>query len=133
MVWLAPKLIWRVIKRPAVFTKIQESRVLQADAIFDKIKEKYNTYPAIMGKECILSVDYVEPSTIKYIYSLIESGRADTIKEALNIYENNIKMNEMSNSFQSQLNKINRDLANLEARTNDAEFLANSAFWSSRR
>ncbi len=128
-----PKVIHNIVKPYKKFEEAQKNRKLEGDAIFEKIIEKYNKYPEIMGRECILSIDYIEPVFIKYIYSLIESGRADTIKEALNIFENNIKMNEINNSLQTQLNKINRDLANIQASAKNAEDMASLAMWTSRR
>lgn len=133
MFYFAPKLAVRIIKRPKKFAEAQNKRAMEIDNIIDQIAQKYNNYANTMGKECILSIEYVEPAKIQKIYTLINSGRADTIKEAINIYENDNKMDSMKNMYQSQINNINSNLSNLEKENKRINNLANFAFWSSKK
>ena len=55
----------------------------QQDAILDKIDEVYN-------KSCIAGIypqKYLFSDAVEYCYTLIEDMRADSIKEAINLYE----------------------------------------------
>ncbi len=45
---------------------------------------------------CPLDVDSTYPQNIAELYDLVKSGRADTLKEALNIQINDARMNQMS-------------------------------------
>ena len=48
----------------------------------DDLREYYEAY-----KNCPVGMEYFCPSTIDKLYNLMKSGRADTIKEAINVYE----------------------------------------------
>ena len=51
------------------------------DRLIDAIVDWYNEYP-----QCPLGVEYCHPDILNTIYNLIRQGRAETIKEALNVF-----------------------------------------------
>lgn len=56
----------------------------------------YNNY----GK-CQLGADYTNPRIIEKLYDMVQSGRADTIKEAVNQLLSDMRMNEMAGYAQA--------------------------------
>lgn len=55
-----------------------------------KIADYYNKY-----SDCPISIEYSDPNTIERIISYLNSGRAENIKEAINVYEDECHKEQM--------------------------------------
>ena len=55
-----------------------------------KIAEHYNSYT-----NCPISIEYSDPTTIEKIISYLHSGRAESLKEAINVYEDECHKEQM--------------------------------------
>ena len=102
--------------------------IFAADAIFDKnspkVLKKAETYnkkgkQLITENESVLSIipdDYWYPLATNYLYKAIAYGRADSIKEALQLYDEQLhrwKMEEASSNIARQLEKQIRALQSI--------------------
>ena len=61
------------------------------DEALKKIQEYYHDYPG----QCPVSIDYSHPKTLEYLYTLMNNRRADTVKEAINLMEEEIHRKRM--------------------------------------
>lgn len=64
-----------------------------------KITQYYRDYPG----QCPVHISYSHPGTLEYLYSLMKSGRADTVKEAINLMEEELHRFRMENHQQQIL------------------------------
>lgn len=83
----------------------------------------------------IVPEDYATPLCVKRIYSYLTNGRADGLKEALNLFEeeqHRWRMEEgqrqMYEQYQYELQNIKEMQAEMNIRITNAEMAANSAF-----
>ena len=83
----------------------------------------------------IIPEDYASPLCVKQVYSYLVNGRADNLKEALNLFEeeqHRWRMEEgqrqMYEQYQFEMQSIREIQANMEERLTNAEWAANSAY-----
>ena len=61
----------------------QNEMIEKRDEALKKIWDYYRAYPG----HCPVSIDYSHPRTLEYLYTLMNNHRADTVKEAINLME----------------------------------------------
>ncbi len=75
----------------------------------------------------IIPQKYVYPSIIKQLYSYLKDCRADNLKEAINLYEENCK----TNTLNKQLAQIQKTQEEIKQHAEEAESLAaQTLFWT---
>ena len=87
-------LIACIIASIAIYLKLKERSEMQIvdeqyeaekkrNEALKKIQDYYRAYPG----QCPVSIDYSHPRTLEYLYTLMNNRRADTVKEAINLME----------------------------------------------
>lgn len=87
-------LIACIIASVVIYLKLKERSEMQIvdeqyeaekkrDEALKKIQDYYRAYPG----QCPVSIDYSHPRTLEYLYTLMNNRRADTVKEAINLME----------------------------------------------
>ena len=87
-------LIACIIASIVIYLKLKERSEMQIvdeqyeaekkrDEALKKIQDYYRAYPG----QCPVSIDYSHPRTLEYLYTLMNNRRADTVKEAINLME----------------------------------------------
>lgn len=123
-----------------IASKNNKEKIAAKEATIEKLKEQYR----ILNEEysrakkpwdnkiyAIFPQKYAYPSTIKTLYSYLVNRRADSLKEAINLFENEQQQQQLKRTFDAYDNKIaamQREQKNLEQRVADAEFEANQAY-----
>lgn len=85
-----------------------------------ELYDHYVSYP-----NCPVGPEYANPEILEVILGVLQSGRADTIKEAINLLINDAERNEMG----EYLNMIERNTASINAQTRVAAVFAAANFF----
>ena len=113
IILLALIIVLNLKEKKKVEAEISEANKAYDECNSDFEKSKQKLHEIIP----FLHVDYCTPGAIETLETYFKSGRADTLKEALNLYENELalqKQQDMIDSLQSQLSDIQRTAQNAE-------------------
>ena len=121
--------IWNFFRK----RKVNKINMLtkKKEAIAKELAEHYVLY-----ENCPLGIEYTNPVDLYIMQSIILQGRADTIKEALNIYINDMRVEAMQEELRrtriaAERAEIQATQANIHA--SQAEKKADEAAWNSLR
>lgn len=90
-------IVKRSRKKKAAYQTIEDEK-LQIDVLAQELAVHYDNYGG-----CPLGIEYSSPRSIEAIYEIIRQGRADTIKEAINLIK--------SDSHDAEMERLQRETA----------------------
>lgn len=95
-----------------------EAQIAEADKNLDECMNNLESYKSKIHEVIpFLHEEYCTPGAINTLKTYFKSGRADTLKEALNLYENELalqKQQDTIDNLQSQLDGIQQSAKNAE-------------------
>lgn len=97
-------------------------------SIASELTDYYNAYP-----NCPVGAEFSNPEVLQKILSVLKSGRADTVKESINLLITNSKRAEMQatvNSISASLRSIESDAARTGANAGPIAFFAATNFFN---
>lgn len=90
------------------------------DSTMEQLFAAYQGYAQAAGDDCPVPFDRCHPVLIRQLMGMIQSGRADTVKEAINLVlqdEHNQRMEQMSAQQLGELRQANSYLRQIEKNT----------------
>ncbi len=122
-------LICRSLKDNAVM----KGNLPKLKAEYDEIQNRFQreVKPYMPQIYAIFPKNYADPYTIKKLYSYLVNQRADNMKEAINLLEQERYQQDQQrqlDAFDQQIADMQRNQKELEQRVADAEFEANQAY-----
>lgn len=97
------------------FKKKTESNIANTRLALEKLENELNEHYA-KASNCIIAFEYSEPEIIQRLIVLLSNGRADTLKEAINVMLDDIHKQSMLNK-QAEIAKNSKDSANAATAT----------------
>lgn len=104
----------------------QQEALVRLKAEYSEIENKFNREitPHMQKIYAIFPRDYAYPNTIKQLYTYLVNRRADNLKEAINLFEQErqqTQQQQILNSYGEQLATMQRNQQQLEQRVAEAE------------
>ncbi len=96
------------------WTSIGSDTVIKNNTAIRQLREEYENFKnKYMYTFDFLPSQYHDMNTIAHMYTIAASGRADTLKEVINLYEEEMRWLELKNQLEYQQECMNRNMENI--------------------
>lgn len=111
---------------------LEKNRIISEINDIVKIRNyRYDEYSTVTGKTPILAREFSNTQSINRIYTYIQQGRADTIKEAINLMINDDKLAAIKSEYDSEISRLQNEINNLSYENDQTERKARWAYMAS--
>lgn len=123
MIIIVPVIVSSVLKRKnqiiqneaeEFWKSIGSNTVAKNNKAIDQLRNEYEQFKnKYMYTFDFLPSQYHDMNTIAHMYSIASSGRADNLKEVINLYEEEMRWLELKNQLEYQQECMNRNMENI--------------------
>lgn len=118
--------LWLRIRVKSMFEQNKESlrqELARVEQIYEQTDQEMieNFAPYWQKMQEVIPKDYMAPIFVKTVYTYLENGRADTMKEAINLFEEEQHRWRMEQNQQQMYEQYQAELQNLRETTKELE------------